>query len=149
MIPAKNRAEKIVMDALLKDKDILAIYGKDNVFQGYAVPNTMAALDRFVLIHRIDSINQAQTCTGAGANMLRRVRLQIDVWDVRYSDAVRYGEMIADILNREFPSCIDGDSYGTDGRGQKVFNVFHLDVIIYEQAEKKSWPLENLPVNRR
>lgn len=136
MIPANNRAEKLCMDALLKSKEVRAIYAKEIIYQGYAEPNTLASTDRFILIKRIDSVMQDPTTTGEGADQLRRVRLQVDVCEVRYSDMVRHAELICKVLNEAFPSCLDGDTYGTDGRGQKVFNVASLDVIIFESARE-------------
>lgn len=136
MIPIERRAEKLVMDALLKDEEIRAIYGKNHVYQGYVEPNTLVSVDRYILVRRISSLSKAQTTTGGGADMLRRVRLQIDVYDTRYSDMARRAEHICEVLNNEFPSCIEGDTYGTDGRGQKVFNVCSIDAIIYESAEE-------------
>lgn len=135
MIPLERRAEMLVMQALLNDKDVMSVYERNQIYQGFVEPNTLATYDRYVLVKRISSISQAQTTTGEGADMLRRVRLQIDVLDTRYSDMVRYSEMISGILNDNFPSCMEGSNYGTDGRGQKVFNVCSLDVIIYESAE--------------
>lgn len=135
MIPVERRAEKLCMDALLASPEIMQIYGKDHVYQGFVEPNTLATLDHYVLVKRIDANVMDKTVTGIGADRLRRVRLQIDVSDTRYSDMVRRSALICDILNKVFPSCIDGDTYGTDGRGQKVFNVCSLDVIIFESAE--------------
>lgn len=135
MIPVERRAEKLCVDALLASKQVLSIYGKDHIYQGYVEPNTLSTLDKYVLIKRISSQVCDKTVTGIGADRLRRVRLQVDVSDTRYSDMVRRSGLICEILNNVFPSCIDGDTYGTDGRGQKVFNVCSLDVIIYESME--------------
>lgn len=136
MIPAKKRAEKLCMDALLKNAEVFSIYGRDHIYQGYVEPNTLASTNQYILIKRIDSIVQDPTTTGIGADRLRRVRLQIDVCDTRYTDMVRRAELIGDVLNKAFPSCLDGDTYGTGGRGQKVFNVASLDVIIFESARE-------------
>lgn len=135
MIPIERRAEMLCMDALLGSRDVMAIYDSRHVYQGYVEPDTFTTLDRYVLIKRIDSLSKGQTTTGEGADMLRRVRLQVDVLDVRYADMVRYSEMICGVLNENFPSCLDGETYGTSRRGQKVFNVCSLDVILYESAE--------------
>lgn len=135
MIPVKNRAEKRCIDALLSDEAIVGIYGKNNIYMGYAAPNTLASVDCYILVRRIDASDVAPTTTGRGADCLRRVRVQIDVWDTRYSDMVRRAEMVKGALNMVFPSCIDGDTYGVEGRGQKNFNVCSIDAIIYEEAE--------------
>lgn len=139
MIPVQFRAEKLCMDALLANPDIMRIYGKDLVYQGYAEPNTLARVDSYVLIHRISANKVDGNTTGEGADQLRRVRLQIDVLDTRYSDMVRRAEKIKEILNIAFPSCIDGDTYGTDGRGQKVFNVCSIDALIWESADGNAY----------
>lgn len=139
MIPVEYHAEKLCMDALLANTEMRRIYGKDRIYQGYVEPNTLARVDSYVLIRRISSTTQDATTTGEGADQLRRVRLQIDVSDTRYSDMVRRAEIIKEILNNRFPSCIDGDEYGTDGRGQKVFNVCSIDAIIYESADGYSY----------
>lgn len=123
------------MDALLANADVMRFFGKDLVYQGYAEPNTLARVDSYVLIKRIDANKVDGTLTGNGADKLRRVRLQIDVSHTRYSDMVRRAEMIKEILNDNFPSCVDGDTYGTDGRGQKVFNVCSIDALIWESAD--------------
>lgn len=125
----------LCMQALLGSRELAGVYARDQIYQGYLPPNTPTSLERFVIIKRIDSISKGKTTTGEGADLLRRVRLQVDVWDIRYSDMVRYSEIISGVLNSAFPSCQDGQVYGTDGRGQKVFNVASLDVIIYESAE--------------
>lgn len=135
MIPVQNRAEKKCMDALLANAELMSIYGKDTIYQGYVEPNTLARVDSYVLIRRVDSNRVDENATGEGADQLRRVRLQIDVSDTRYSDMVRRAELIKEILNNSFPSCVDGDEYGTDGRGQKVFNVCSIDAIIFESAD--------------
>lgn len=135
MIPNEFRAEKLVMDRLLGDPDMMQIYGKNNIYQGYAAPNTLATVEAYILIRRISGFDVAQDLTGEGANKLRRVRLQIDVSDTRYSDMVRRAEKVKEILNSAFPSCIDGDTYGTEGRGQKIFNVCSIDVLIFESED--------------
>lgn len=135
MIPLERRAEMLCMQALLGDEELMAIYERQQIYQGYVEPNTIASYDRFILVKRISAVSLAKTTTGEGADMLRRVRLQVDILDTRYSDMVRFSELVCKVLNEHFPSCIEGDVYGTDGRGQKVFNVCSLDVIIYESAE--------------
>lgn len=139
MIPSEYRAEKLCMDALLASPDVMAIYGKDKIYQGYVEPNTLARVDYYVLIRRIDGHKVDATTTGEGADQLRRVRVQIDVSDTRYSDMVRRAELIKEVLNNRFPSCIDGDEYGTDGQGQKVFNVCSIDALIFESADGYSY----------
>lgn len=135
MIPEQNRAEKLVMDALLSNAEMIKIYGKNNIYQGYVEPNTLAREDAYILIQRIDGQPVDKNTTGEGADQLRRVRVQVDVSDTRYSDMVRRSEMIKGLLNDRFPSCIDDETYGTDGRGQKVFNVCSIDLLIYESAD--------------
>lgn len=135
MIPLDRRAEMLCMQALLNDDELMSVYERQQIYQGYVEPNTLASYDRYILVKRISAISEAKTTTGEGADMLRRVRLQIDILDTRYSDMVRYSELVCKVLNEYFPSCIEGDTYGTDGRGQKVFNACSLDVIIYESAE--------------
>lgn len=135
MIPLERRAEMLCIQALLGSRDVMAVYQRDQIYQGYVEPNTLATYERYILVKRISSLTPAKTTTGEGADDLRRVHLQIDILDTRYSDMVRYSEMICGALNYKFPSCIEGDVYGTDGRGQKVFNVCSLDVVIYESAE--------------
>lgn len=135
MIPWEYRADKVVMDVLLADPELMAIYGKENIYQGYAEPNTLARVDAYILVQRISAVPLDKTSTGEGADQLRRVRLQIDVSDTRYSDMVRRAEKIKGLLSENFPDCIDGDSYGTDGRGQKVFNVCSIDALVFESAD--------------
>lgn len=144
MIPVQFRAEKLCMDVLLANPEIMAIYGKNRIYQGYVEANTLTRLDYYILIKRIDGIKQDATTTGSGADRLRRVSVQIDVSDTRYSDMVRRAEMIKEILNEAFPSCVIDDAYGTDGRGQKVFNVCSIDAHIWEAADGNPYNFEEV-----
>lgn len=135
MIPARNRAEKRVNDLLKSDPEITEIYSPNVIFQGFIEPNTLAARDAFVLIKRISStVEGGGLIDGTPSDNLRRVRIQIDVSDVRYSDMANKSEKIRGCLEAAFPSCVDGDTYGTVTIGQKVFNVTSIDVLMTEIA---------------
>lgn len=136
MIPVTRRAEKLCMDTLLCNEAVRKLYGRDHIYQGFVEPNTLTTLNNYILIKRIDSSVMDKTCTGIGTGRLNRVRLQVDICDTRYSDMARKAALVCEILNDAFPSCVDGETYGTDGRGQKIFNVCSIDVIIWESAQE-------------
>lgn len=135
MVPGKNRAERRIIDALKNDPEITRIYSPNSIFQGYMVPNTLSALDSYVLVKRISSsVRGGGLIDGTESDNLRRVRVQIDVSDIRYSDMANKSEKIRGCLEAAYPSSIDGDTYGTVTIGQKVFNVTSIDVLMDELA---------------
>ena len=132
MIRGDRRAEKVCMDALLASPEILGIYGKEKIFQGYAAPNTLGTLDAYILIHRLDSITLDRVAGRVKTDKLRRVRLQVDVSDTDYGDMVSRSELVRDVLETAYQSCVDGDSDGTVSVGQKIFNVCSIDLLLTE-----------------
>lgn len=137
MIVGDKRAESKCLKALLDDAAVTGLYGKSGIFHGYAAPNSLATLDSYVLIHRIDSVTlDAGVIDGTITDKLRRVRLQVDVADVSYQRMVERSEIIKDALERKFPSCIDSDTNGVAVIGQKVWNVCSVDIIIIESEEE-------------
>ena len=105
MIVGDKRAESKCLKALLDDATVMGLYGKSGIFHGYAAPNSLATLDFYVLIHRIDSVTlDAGVIDGTITDKLRRVRLQVDVADVSYQRMVERSEIIKDALERKFPS---------------------------------------------
>lgn len=135
IFPADRAAEKLCMDTLLRNEAVVAIYGRDRIYQGYVAPNTLASTNAYLLIQRVDAVTQDRsTGTPDAHDTLRLVRVQVDVSDVSYTDMKVRSELIKEVLKQRFDSCIDGDTYGTAGIGQKVFNVLSIDLNIYESA---------------
>lgn len=132
MTPAKRRAEKLCIDALLASERVAEHFNKSAMFQGFVAPNTLATLDRYILLKRVDGVTLDRVTDGTKTNKLRRVRLQVDIADVNYVGMVDMSEMVMDVLETAFPSAVDGDTYGTVSAGQKVFNVCSVDLILYE-----------------
>ena len=132
MISIARRAEKRCVDALLADDRIKKIYGSTKIFQGFVAPNTQATIKEYILLRRISSVALDRVSDGTKTNSLRRVRLQVDVSDIDYAKMVERAEIVMDVLETNFPSSIDGDTYGTDEAGQAVFNVCSIDVILTE-----------------
>lgn len=132
MIPVDRRAEKLCVDALLSDEKVLIEFGRSKIFQGFVAPNSLASLSRFIKLQRISDYTLDRVTDGTTTDRLRRVRLQIDVSEIGYDEAVRLSEMVRGVLESAFPSSISGGTYGTVSVGQKVFNVFSTDIILYE-----------------
>ena len=132
MISLARRAEKKCVDALLADPRVKDIYGAGKIFQGFVAANTQASIKEYVLIQRISAVALDRATDGTKTNSLRRVRLQLDVSDLVYTKMVERAEIIMDVLETNFPSAIDGDTYGIVESGQNVFNVCSIDVILTE-----------------
>lgn len=129
-----NRAEQKCMVALLNDTEVQKIYGKTKIFMGYAAPGTVATFNEYLLLRRISgNILDGPCTTDTPTDRLRRVRVQIDVSDISYTNMVSRSELVRDVISREcFDSYIDGDTYGTITNGTKVWNVTSMDVILTE-----------------
>lgn len=132
MTPANRRVEKLCIDALLSSDRVAEHFKRTSVFQGFVAPNTLASLERYILLKRVDSISLDRVSDGTKTNKLRKVRLQVDIADVNYTGMVDMSEMVMDVLETAFPSSVDGDTYGTVSAGQKIFNVCSVDLILYE-----------------
>ena len=132
MISIARRAEKQCVDAILADSRITTIYGRSKIFQGFVAPNTQSTIKEYILIKRISAVALDRATDGTKTNSLRRVRLQVDISDVDYTKMVQRAEIVMDVLETNFPSSIDGDTYGTVEAGQNVFNVCSIDVILTE-----------------
>lgn len=127
-----RRAEKRAVDALLKSEAIASEFKRTSIFQGFVAPNTMASLQRYILLKRVDSIALDRVIDTTKCNKLRKVRLQVDVAEMDYSEMVKLSEMVMDVLETAFPSSVDGEVYGTVSVAQDVFNVCSIDIILYE-----------------
>lgn len=135
LFPADHAAEMLCINTLLGNEEVRAIYGRDWIFQGYVAPNTLASTSAYLLVKRIDAVTQDRsTGTPDAHDTLRLVRVQVDVSDVSYTDMKIRAELIKEVLKQRFDSCIDSETYGTAGIGQKVFNVMSIDLNIYESA---------------
>lgn len=135
MIPINHRAEKVVIDALLNSEDVVKIYTNKRIFQGFAAPNTLSSVKEYILVQRVSSVALDRVLDGTATNKLRKVRIQIDVSDIDYTKMVARAEKVMQVLEDKFPSCVDGDTFGTVLVGQTVFNVCSIDVIINESED--------------
>lgn len=129
-----NRAEQKCMVALLNDASVQAIYGKKKIFMGYAAPGTATTFNEYILIRRISGNSLDGPCTSdTPTDNLRRVRIQIDISDVSYTNMISRSELVRDVISRECDqSSVDGDTYGTITNGNTVWNVTSVDIFLTE-----------------
>lgn len=127
-----KRAETKLFQLFIKSQDIKNFFG-ENIFQGIVEANTVANTKRFVLIHRISGDTLDKTLSDRG-DLLRSVRIQVDVMGVSYADATEGSEIIRNVAETEFPSCVDGDHYGTTQIGQNIWHIQSVDFILEEGA---------------
>lgn len=140
MFPPSRAAERLCMDTLLGNEDVRAIYGRDRIYQGYVAPNTLASTDAYLFLQRVSADSKDHSIDNPEANdTLRLVRVQLDVADVSYTNMKSRGELVKDVLKQRFDSCVDSETYGTAGIGQKVFNVLSIDLLIFESATGDSY----------
>lgn len=123
--------EQSVYESLMADEELKKFYG-DRVFHSYVAPNSLASLTSYILISRISDVTLDRNLDTPG-DTLRRVRLQIDVCDVSYSQMAEKSRLVRNVLRLAFPSCIDGSAKGIVSSGQTVWNVTSIDIILFEE----------------
>lgn len=137
MIDKKERAEGRVIDALREDEFLRKLYYPRKMFQGYVAPNTLSSLKEYIFLSRISTVPlDTDYVDGLKGATLRRVRLQIDVYDKSFTDMVERSERVCDVLRAAFPSCLDGTTNGVVRSGQSTWNVTSIDVILTEKEER-------------
>ena len=124
-------AEKRVYDVLNSDEDVKSIY-EDRIFQGYVAPNSLSTMSSYIYISRVSDVSLDRNLDTPG-DTLRRVRVQIDICDINYSDMVTRSFIVRRLLRRVFPSCIDGSTKGIVSFGQKTWIVTSIDLILFEE----------------
>lgn len=132
LLKATQRAEIKLFQLLIKSQEVKNFFG-ENIFQGIVEANTIANAKRFVLIHRISGDTLGKTLSDVG-DSLRSVRIQVDVMSTNYAEATEGSEIIRGLAETEFPSCVDGDHYGTTQIGQNIWHIQSVDFILEEGA---------------
>lgn len=129
-----DSAEKQIFDVLYSNKELFSIYG-NNMFLGSVTPNILSSVPAYLFVQRISGTTlDSNYVDGTPGDQLRRVRIQVDIADVDYTNMTKRSLIVRSAVKGAFPSSIDSDTSGYVAVGQKIFEVCSLDLVLTEQG---------------
>lgn len=129
-----DSAEKQIFDVLYNNKELFSIYG-NNMFLGSVTPNVLSSVPAYLFVQRISGTTlDSNYVDGTPGDQLRRVRIQVDIADVDYTNMTKRSLIVRSAVKGAFPSSIDSDTSGYVAVGQKIFEVCSLDLVLTEQG---------------